>query len=402
MVFAKTLKDRECLKRTAYQIALLRQQADSEFKINRGGVPSRNRFTPEAVERSTVARGCDHRNGDTYFLKGRMNAPSASQITVAAYLNKTRQTVVKWAKRIPHVHLYKRVKLSNTIPQHHFQCYQTTRNGNRRRIEYRRLPNYYYPEIKAKREQRTMFRTPDRPADRQDATTNETALNAKLSIRQSPNTNFVQKIAALGLDLSQTLACDILSETSGENKSFPMDMDWPALKRLLLDMLDSADKEELAVIYHKTNQYCGVASPAEPTSETLDWFFRDRNFPEYTGSAPLTEMPPQAKKKACRTFTEKLSELTTNQVQKLAHSLMKAIQEKDRPDVLEANRSSLVDALHGTVPMLTLPQQQLLMVMTDRVYKGKLPATQHMVSGMVSFAGQADQPELRRYFSPFI
>ena len=398
MVSPEVLTDRRSLKRVAYQIALLRQQSDSEYRITQNKTNSKNIFYPELMARSTVANGCCHQNGDTYFLKSRMNAPSASQITVAMYLDKSRRTVVRWADEIPHAHMYKRVKLSDPVPQHHIRCYQVCSNGQKRRIQYRRLPNYYYPEIEPKREERQTHRIPEDPRVGRDQQADKKDLEAKLEIRKSPNTGFYQKLNALGKSLAAILTCDFLTYLCQEEVNFPLTWSFEELVEVYKDLIPTLTLSDKLTLYYYTLKYCEMEEIV-PSEDSLETFFQPVAIFGSEYHDARSELPAKGKEKEKGSnFIQKLDCLTIKQLRDLCFDFTLIVKGFEKTDFYEASRSTLITALRQIVPTLSLVNQQWLMKLTRRAYKGLIPATSQMKKGLVSFSGELDETELKSFF----
>lgn len=400
-VSADRILSLERLKETAVHLSLLRQQEDSEYRIVQQKVPSRNQLNPYDLSGSKSAKGCTKINKDNLFLKSRMNSPSGSQISVASYLGVSRQTVVKYAQSLPHIHLWKVVKLSpeGKMPSHHFQSYILTKNGHKRRREFRRLPNFYFnPEsLRPRREKRDRYAIPDRPAFKGDKKEWET----KQQIRKSNNLTLSDKLPALGKSLISIIVHDYFCYTLGiEQADFILSFDWEDMITLLYDLLEKSDLKDKTYLY---NLVCQV-SQVTPKDIDLNFFFsRPEVLPKEEGldnSSDLEGVLSQGKVNSKRTFEDKLNDLSKEKLQQLCFDLIFILKGQENHDFFKASRKMIIDSLINTVSLLDWKGLNWLMLLTKRASKNLVPATRQMKSGMVSF--QPDEASIKRFFGSLL
>lgn len=132
-------------KKALYELAISAQQSRCEKAISKGETSSRRILNPYKYINSNCASGCDYRIGDKLFVKGYINIIGASQITLAEYLDKARSTLIKWCNKFPSLKLWKKKKYISDNPSPDiYEIYKVDKLGRKRRVQYKRMPNYYF------------------------------------------------------------------------------------------------------------------------------------------------------------------------------------------------------------------------------------------------------------------
>lgn len=407
-----TLYDRTKLKSNAYHIAFLRLQNDSEWRIDHQGIPERNKFNlnEEKTRSNLKASGCCHysSSSENYFLYGRVNALGASQITIASYLNKSRSTVIKWADTIEHYHLFKRVKLNDPMPRHHFRCYQVTKNNKKRRLEYRRLPNQYSNSFTVRKESKARFRPSERPFDPNlhiRETFEKEDLEQKVKIQKNPYTNFIEKLATLSLSKLQLLLDSYLMETGDEIELTDITS---LTEDKVLNYLSSLSKEEERYrLYRLLMEIIEVKpySLEEVSKEYLDWFFESRKESFTSLRVDSTEIDDETlslKQKKGKTFKENLEALSEKRVKHIAIDFLEVIGKAENQlveNIRQATGNEVRKKLINSVTMVSIRELAWLRLLTKRVFDNKVPATQHMKTGVVNPFNNIEEGRLKTYFS---
>jgi len=404
-----TLYDRGKLKSTAYHIAFLRLQQDSEWRIDNQNVPKRNKFNlnEEKTRSNLQASGCCHysSSSENYFLYGRINAPSASQITIASFLNKSRSTVVHWAKTIPHFHLFKRVRLNDPMPRHHFRCYQVTKNQRKRRLEYRRLPNQYSNSFSVRKEPKARFRPSERPFDpslhlREQFEKED--LQQKLKVQKNPYTRLQEKLASLSLSKLQLLLDSYLSDLGYE---FELEDITSLNREQVFSFLYSLSEEDRYKLYKLLIELLDQTpySREEVSEEYLDWFYSKSSEPFSSPKVESTGIDLSHlsfKKTNGRNFKQNLDAIPKERVRQLAINFLEVIGKasKDLIDALKrASGKDLRSKLLNTLSMFSLKELKWLRLLTKRTLGGKLPANQQMKSGLIE-PEDVSERTLKLYF----
>jgi hypothetical protein len=201
------------LKLNAIKMSLFAQQERCERAINRQTKSSKVVFDPSRGG-SHVRGGCIHKTEDTLFVKRHRQCIGASQTTVALKLNLSRQTVLHYCKRIPHVHVYKQQRIDHANDLHkawpgHFVLTQIkTKTGKKYRTAFRRLPNYYFQDAHVQKEKSPKV-TPPTVQTQIDFLQKEEAIKACLA-RKAPRRTFRDKLIDLSVARLYDLADAIL------------------------------------------------------------------------------------------------------------------------------------------------------------------------------------------------
>ena len=156
-VTLEILKQVNSLKAKAYEAALIKQQNACRYKVGRNS--TLQSFEPKKNHRSSLnVAGCDAvslKGNKSYFVRTRRTAIGASQTTVSLKLNRSRQTVLKFAKTIPHVNMFQGVTETNRQGSYYTYTKVVMDKGypvNKDKT-YRRAPSYYFSDLKVKPEQ---------------------------------------------------------------------------------------------------------------------------------------------------------------------------------------------------------------------------------------------------------
>lgn len=157
IVTLETLKQVSSLKAKAYEAALIKQQDACRYKVSRNS--TLHSFEPKKKHRSSLnVSGCDAvslKGNKSYYVKTSCTAIGASQITVGLKLNRSRQTVLKFAKNILHVSIFQGVTETNRQGSYYTFTKVVMDKGfpiNKEKT-YRRAPSYYFSDLKVKPEQ---------------------------------------------------------------------------------------------------------------------------------------------------------------------------------------------------------------------------------------------------------
>lgn len=152
-------------KRVLYGLAIQRQQAACEKAIHHKESSSKRIMNPFFYLNSYSAKGCDFRKDDKLFMKSFINCIGASQISLAQYLHKSRQTLVKWCSHFPSLKIWKRLPSLQDFPSPDiYEVYKVDKLGRKRRVHYKRMPNYYFVDFEAIPESKHLFHSVTSPA----------------------------------------------------------------------------------------------------------------------------------------------------------------------------------------------------------------------------------------------
>ena len=154
------LRNTNVYKQALYEAAIAKQQNACEKAIARKETSSKRIANPFKYVDSNYAYGCDYRKGNKLFFKSHINTIGASQIKLAEYLDKSRATLNKWCNKFPSLKIWKRKKcLSKKPAPDIYQIIKRRKNGIEYRVQYKRMPNYYFVNIESNPEAKHLYRT---------------------------------------------------------------------------------------------------------------------------------------------------------------------------------------------------------------------------------------------------
>lgn len=187
-------------KQVLYGAAINRQQQACEKAINKKVNSTRKIINPYKYINSDYAHGCDYKTKDKLFIKSYINVAGASQITLGQYLDKTRATLNKWCNKFQSLKVWKRKKcLSENPSPDIYEITKVKKNGVKYKVQYKRLPNYYFVNNEVRFESKEVYKTIYSPAilhaqKLSQLELNEASIKAALSGKSNPGKTLTDKL----------------------------------------------------------------------------------------------------------------------------------------------------------------------------------------------------------------
>jgi hypothetical protein len=174
-------------KEHLYGAAINRQQQACEQAINRKETSSKRILNPYKYIDSDYAHGCDYKYKDRLFVKAHINTIGASQIRLAEYLDKSRSTLIKWCNKFSSLKIWKKKKCISDNPSPDiYEILKTRKNGTKYKVQYKRMPNYYFVNNNVYKEAKLLHKTIYSPALLFESANNK-AIQNELNIKAAMN-----------------------------------------------------------------------------------------------------------------------------------------------------------------------------------------------------------------------